>query len=110
MDAAPFIITNLALHRATILNELKPSILFSTLLSRSGKFEIINEGDIVVSGVIKAATPNTRQKAGQRSAGDLKGTGLNKDDIYKELRLRGYNYSGLFQGIREMDEQGMKMG
>ena len=32
---------------------------------------------------------------------------LQTKDVYKELRLRGYHYGGLFQGIHEADLQGI---
>lgn len=32
---------------------------------------------------------------------------LNTSDIYKELGLRGYDYSGIFRGIKTTDNHGM---
>lgn len=32
---------------------------------------------------------------------------LNKLDVYKELRLRGYDYGGIFKGISHSDNNGI---
>lgn len=31
---------------------------------------------------------------------------LSEEDVYKELRLRGYQYGGVFRGIRSSDRRG----
>ena len=33
---------------------------------------------------------------------------LDKHDTYKEFKLRGYNYTGDFQGIEKIDNEGME--
>jgi hypothetical protein len=37
---------------------------------------------------------------------ELKDTDLNSKDIYKELRLRGYNYKGLFRSLNRVNIDG----
>lgn len=69
----------------------------------NGEFEITENSVTVVSGRIRVIENNSNQeyeaKVDDLSLSDI--PSLNKNDLYKELRLRGYNYQGLFRGIEE---------
>lgn len=68
----------------------------------SGHFEITENAVTVVSGIVR--TVETEQQSDEHEPEDLNLSDiptLNKNDLYKELRLRGYNYQGLFRGIEE---------
>lgn len=81
------------------------------MLIGTGRFEIIESGSVVVAGTIRIPQDVAKEKVpqfflqqdnGKREVMKLK-------DIYKELRLRGYQYSGAFRGITSassMGEQG----
>ena len=112
-QTAPVVLTNLVLKRATMLNEKRPSVLLSTLLDGSGKFEFQNEAEFVVSGKINLLEKTGNPAASISSTMNLHGTNsisdwlpLHTNDIYKELGLRGYHYSGAFRGIQRIDNQG----
>ena len=110
-QSTPIVLTNVQLKRATMLNEGRPTTLFSTLLTGSGQFEFKNNAEVIVSGNISLL-----QDTVGNSDGTLIGSNeqmvhsswlsLNADDVYKELRLRGYNYSGAFKGIQRVDNEG----
>ena len=117
-QSTPIVITNLVLKRATMLSEERPTTLFSTLLTGSGQFEFKNGAEVIVSGNISLLedTMTTGKPDESLLSSDsneqhmLKGSSswlpLNAEDIYKELRLRGYNYSGPFKGIQRVDNEG----
>ena len=75
----------------------------------SGEFEICEGGSVAVSGKIRVPEDATKEflnlpKQVVKSEADL--LPLATLDIYKELRLRGYDYEGIFRGISESDNRG----
>jgi len=78
-----------------------------TVTPGSGQFEISENESVVASGRISLLTesPTTNFEASTPTidAGPLP---LNSDDIYKELRLRGYDYGPTFRGILSADGTG----
>nr|AMK38868.1 fatty acid synthase 1 [Colaphellus bowringi] len=80
---------------------LDGSVALDVTIQPSGHFEVLEGESIVVAGEI---TIEQREKAIERlpvipSDSNM----MNSKDIYKELRLRGYNYNGEFQAIREVN-------
>ena len=77
----------------------------------TGDFEITENGGLVASGKISVATdpvvPSvTRNTSSEGRASDLD-LELTMVDIYKELRLRGYDYGPTFQGILSSSSTGI---
>ena len=76
-----------------------------SLLLTTGAFEITEGGKVKCSGKITAANGDddviTKQpiSQGETMEEDDWFRDLKNEDIYKELRLRGYEYGGLFKGI-----------
>jgi len=75
----------------------------------SGKFEVFEGGAAVVSGTVQVPDSVTREGASLEffeplTSDDL--LELSSQDIYKELRLRGYNYHGDFCGLVSFDNSG----
>lgn len=104
-ETTPVVFNNVVLQRATILSEQRPAQLNSVLYSGSGRFEFYNDGDVVVKGSVTGYPENLSAfEPAPRKESDW--IPLTTDDIYKEFRLRGYNYSGLFQGIQKIDNEG----
>lgn len=59
--------------------------------------------------ILEDATPDSFQtKSREQAAGDISNTKMKLTtlDIYKELRLRGYDYGKTFQGILETNNLG----
>ena len=101
----PVVFHNVTLKRALILQENRATQLSSTLHGGSGKFEFYSDGDMVVNGTINCyAGDQGGYPTPERSQSEF--LPLNTDDVYKEFRLRGYNYSGPFQGIQRIDNEG----
>lgn len=75
----------------------------------SGNFEVCDKGVAVARGRVaflekdeERTTPTllvADQQEAAASGDESIELPLNSVDIYKELRLRGYQYGGLFQGI-----------
>ena len=105
-EQMPIVFTNVVLKRATILNEQRHSKLFSTLVTSSGNFQFENEGDVVVSGNIKRLPEGEQAPTEMPPVPESAYLPLDKHDAYKEFRLRGYNYTGAFQGIEKISNEG----
>lgn len=82
------------------------------VLDGSGRFEVCEGGSVAVTGTVRLVENPAAERL---PAGDLEpdadaapGSALDTDDIYKELRLRGYRYGGAFRGIRAADARGTR--
>ncbi|XP_062142807.1 fatty acid synthase [Drosophila sulfurigaster albostrigata] len=104
----PVVFSDVVFHRATILGLSAASAVKLTINIFHGKgdFEVSEDTTLVASGKIQLIVSPLQQ---QLNLPDLPGSAgvikLCTKDIYKELRLRGYDYSGLFQGIIDTDVQ-----
>lgn len=75
------------------------------IMPSSGEFEVVESGSCVVSG--KVSSPSDEEpvlilpphEARTVTRNDGASLPLTSSDIYKELRLRGYDYGPTFQGI-----------
>jgi fatty acid synthase len=75
----------------------------------SGNFELCEGGSVVVSGRIYVPEDIEKEQLdlpapAQPTEPEL--LPLRTPDIYKDLRLRGYDYGGIFRGIAESDNRG----
>lgn len=74
----------------------------------SGQFEITENGVTVVSGRVQLINSHS---AGEDDVVDVIPVNdypvLNQKEFYKELRLRGYHYNGLFRGVEEARADGL---
>ncbi|KAH8412789.1 hypothetical protein KR009_005739 [Drosophila setifemur] len=100
----PVLFEDVVFHRATILGVGTVVKLTLNFFPGSSSFEICEGSSLVASGKIRLMT-NAQQEQLQLPylPGIAGANKLSTKDIYKELRLRGYDYSGAFQGILESD-------
>lgn len=105
----PIILEDVVFERATIIPK-DGSVKFSlNFFNGSGKFEICEGGSVCVSGTIREPENIEKEILDLPHLVDVKEPellDLDMKDIYKELRLRGYDYSGLFQGIKKSNNRG----
>ncbi|KMQ84683.1 fatty acid synthase, partial [Lasius niger] len=106
-EQLPIIFENLWFQRITFIHE-KKTIKFSiSILERTGDFVVHEAGTVVFSGNIRAAERIDKDRLDLLSLPippvEKELLLLNIDDIYKELRLRGYEYNGIFKGIKSCD-------
>lgn len=108
LEETAIVLENVQFKRATIVSREGPVRFLINVLEGSNEFEVCEGGSVAVTGRVRLAAA-----AGER----LEGVGmpaaepgllpLQNDDIYKELRLRGYNYGGIFRGIKNSDARGL---
>lgn len=75
----------------------------------SGKFEVAEGGVAIVSGSVQVPQNISHEMVSLEPPEPLHDDDLlelTSRDIYKELRLRGYNYQGLFRGLISADNHG----
>lgn len=105
VSVLPVVFENVKIHRATVLSRTGITRFLVDITSAGGDFEISEAGMTVASGHIYVSEDRS-----QIDPDYLKevhnGTKLNSNDIYKELRLRGYDYGPTFQGVVESDLEG----
>jgi fatty acid synthase len=76
----------------------------------TGDFELSEGGSVVVSGRILVPEDVEKEQLDlpapvQPDEPEL--LPLKTSDVYKDLRLRGYDYGGIFRGIAECDNRGI---
>jgi len=73
----------------------------------SNRFEIIERDNIVVTGTVRIPTNIENEKISANLAKYVDDEEeMSTKDIYKELRLRGYQYTGVFRGLRSASVTG----
>ncbi|XP_061823044.1 fatty acid synthase [Nerophis lumbriciformis] len=112
MNTTPVIFEDVAIHRATILPKTGLVQLEVRYMPATNKFEVSENGNLAVSGKVSvledAALDSFHSQLRQGSPKDDQDPKLKllTHDIYKELRLRGYDYGKTFQGILEANNAG----
>lgn len=111
-EETPIIMENIQFRRATIVSRDTPVRFLINVLDGTGEFDVCEGGAVVVTGTVRLAEdPAAERLRDLDSAPPRHEDGLLPlvtDDIYKELRLRGYNYGGIFRGIRSSDPRGTR--
>lgn len=105
-EKTPVVLEDVVFHRATILPK-DGSVKFGVnFFDGTGRFEICEGGSLAVSGKIYVPENiELEQLPLDPLEQDKSGIQLKTNDIYKELRLRGYDYAGKFRGVSESDSK-----
>uniref|UniRef100_A0A224X4N0 Fatty acid synthase n=1 Tax=Panstrongylus lignarius TaxID=156445 RepID=A0A224X4N0_9HEMI len=106
-EELPVLLEDVHILRATILAKDGSARFLVNIFDGSGEFEICESGGVVVRGKISKA--EGIQKDGlnlNKPVADTQHLPLSKQHIYRDLRLRGYEYSGIFNGIMGSDNCG----
>ncbi|CAN8007233.1 unnamed protein product, partial [Ixodes pacificus] len=103
----PVVFEDVALHRATILPKSGRVRFMVNVMRVSGEFEVCEAGTVAASGRIFLADGGQKLLVHEAPSGPPETVtfDLDAEDVYKELRLRGYEYSGSFQCILKADIQ-----
>ena len=75
----------------------------------TGNFEVVEGGAAVVSGTVQIPENVSNVRSSMEFCEPQSSDyllELSSQDIYKELRLRGYNYHGDFCGLVSLDTSG----
>ncbi|XP_046739716.1 fatty acid synthase-like [Diprion similis] len=99
---------NVKFHRATTIP--KTGVTLQLMIHKgSGRFEVAEGGISIVTGVIRATTNPAQERVKTDSLRvEEEELYLTSRDIYKELRLRGYQYTGLCRGLTEASFKGTR--
>ncbi|XP_022912997.2 fatty acid synthase-like [Onthophagus taurus] len=92
---------NIKFIRATTV-PVKQNLSFDVFIEPNGIFNITDKDGVIVSGrVFELDEPPLDEFINFELTGESKLKRLQTKDIYKEFKLRGYNYKGQFRGILE---------
>ncbi|KAI1292281.1 Fatty acid synthase [Halotydeus destructor] len=89
--------------RATVMNNQETSFEI-TISETSGNFEVKESDTVVVKGNIRIDAHSLNKVEPEPVADDV--VTLSGKDIYKEFRVRGYDYGQYFQGLSEAKANG----
>ncbi|XP_070596224.1 fatty acid synthase [Erythrolamprus reginae] len=112
IEELPIMFEDVTIHQATILPKKGLTQLEVRLMPASQRFEVSGNGNLAVSGKVgileETALNNFRNQLIdlKNQPNPCSGISLSKGDIYKELRLRGYDYGPTFQGVLESSSNG----
>ncbi|XP_067204115.1 fatty acid synthase-like [Linepithema humile] len=107
--STPIVFQDIKFIRATHLSNNGP-VNLAIAIQKEGKFEVTEGDSVVVTGVVYAVS-NAEQ---EMVPNDLLSVDTDEEehmssrDIYKELRLRGYQYSDAFCGLNSASISGSK--
>ncbi|XP_077491843.1 fatty acid synthase-like [Amblyomma americanum] len=101
----PVILEDVTVHRATILPKRGPVRFLVNLIEATGEFVVSEAGTVVCTGRIRMAAAGEKvlEKGPPGPPPETVVYELDAADFYKELRLRGYEYQGAFQGVLKTD-------
>jgi len=105
-EELPVIFENVRFERATIMPNKGPVKFWINISEETDNFEIYESNVIISSGNVRVSKGIENDQLLPLPAVDDKILSLNTKDIYKEFNLRGYEYSGIFQGINYSDNYG----
>ncbi|CAF1513987.1 unnamed protein product, partial [Rotaria sp. Silwood1] len=94
------------IHRATICLLTNKIIFYVNILPTNGTFEITENNTIIVTGRISLSEQLTMQKFHKQIKLNNTEKNLQTNEIYRDFNLRGYEYSGLFRGINQINIDG----
>lgn len=97
---------NVKFLRATSLTSSTTVRLSVVIHAGTGDFEISENQTAVMSGNVKALKNGEPIKDISQYITTDHSTILDSKDFYKELRLRGYNYAGIFKSVMEIRGDG----
>ncbi|XP_076649208.1 fatty acid synthase-like [Halictus rubicundus] len=108
-EKLPVVFEHVKFLRTTIMPKEGPIKFFVNIFRGTNEFEIYENGSVAVTG--KISVPENTEKMMLNLPtpvvrNDPELLELNTKDVYKELRLRGYEYTGEFQGIETANNRG----
>ncbi|XP_071581800.1 fatty acid synthase-like [Temnothorax nylanderi] len=103
----PVVFEDVNFIRATVLSQQNEIELTLSIQEGSNRFEIIEGDNAIVTGTVRIPTNIENEKISANLAECIDDEEeMNTKDIYKELRLRGYQYTGVFRGLKSASVTG----
>jgi fatty acid synthase len=107
-QTTPVVIEDMNVYRATLIS-VQPVQLDIVVSTATGSFEIMENDQVAAAG--KITIPESPMKTKSSSTGfplDNEKVTLTGSEVYKELRLRGYEYGPTFRPIVKASEDGTR--
>lgn len=103
-DELPIIVEHISFKRSVIISKEEDTELFVNIVAKSGKFDIFQKGELIVTGTIRGfdKLPTNIEKA----VFDSSNLVLKRCDIYKEFLFRQQQFDSSYQLIIESDIEG----
>ncbi|XP_031348358.1 fatty acid synthase-like [Photinus pyralis] len=98
---------NVRFHKAVHISKISEMEFKITIGRGTNRFEIGDVDEVIVSGSIRTLSETDEFIDLALSPEDDEGISFASKDIYKELRLRGYNYSGAFRSQEKAHISGL---
>ncbi|XP_068717598.1 fatty acid synthase-like [Montipora capricornis] len=108
LEHTPVVFEDVTIHRATILPKMGTVTLTVHVMPASNKFDVSEGESLVVTGKMFLPELPVLTEAFKDVPLAEEDVHLTGDCIYKELRLRGYDYGPTFQGILGANSSGTK--
>ena len=106
-EECPVEFFNVKFHRATLLSKTGSTGFKLILMPSNGQFTITEGGSPCVTGFIaRPEDPSIDALASVIQPKDIGQLVMTPKEIYKELRVRGYDYGPTFQGLTEARSDG----
>ncbi|XP_024867958.1 fatty acid synthase-like, partial [Temnothorax curvispinosus] len=103
----PIVFEDVNFIRATVLSQQNEIELTLSIQEGSNRFGIIEGDSAIVTGIVRIPTNIENEKISANLAECIDGEEeMSTKDIYKELRLRGYQYAGAFRGLKSASVTG----
>ncbi|XP_065217200.1 fatty acid synthase-like [Planococcus citri] len=105
----PLVLENVRFERATIVPQKGHLRLLVTIAAGNKHFNVTENGQILASGTVRIlenADKETLNVPVHNDDSNSNDVNLSTDDFYKELRLRGYHYKGLFKQVAGVNYEG----
>ncbi|XP_070528538.1 fatty acid synthase-like isoform X3 [Cardiocondyla obscurior] len=97
----PIVFENVNFIRATVLSKQNIINLTLSIQEGSNRFEIIEGNNVIVTGIVRIPNNINNEKMFCNLLEHIHDNEkMSTKDIYKELRLRGFQYKGLFRGLK----------
>lgn len=108
-DEISVVFENIRFERATTMPKDSNIQLTVMIHKGSGNFEISEGNTSVVTGLIRTTTNPTQEMISAKLLPEIDDEEvLNNNDIYTELKLRGYDYTGIFRALESASVKGTK--
>ncbi|XP_024880597.1 fatty acid synthase-like, partial [Temnothorax curvispinosus] len=103
----PIVFEDVNFIRATVLSQQNEIELTLSIQEGSNRFDIIEGDNAIVTGTVRIPTNIENEKISANFAECIDSEEeMSTKDIYKELRLRGYQYAGAFRGLKSASVTG----
>ncbi|KAJ8891050.1 hypothetical protein PR048_010559 [Dryococelus australis] len=103
------VLEDVQFHRATILPKEGAVRFLVNVLDGTGAFEVCESGSVAATGRVRPLSESDAfLDSGDPDVGAAEAVHMTGREVYRALKLRGYDYSGVFKGIASADTDGVR--